>query len=232
TLAATQMITYQVGSTLVGVNPDDGKVLWTYNGYRARNPIPEATQVGKDQLFLTCGYGSGSKLIKITKAGDSFVVSESANIDQEGSQIHPAIFYKGHLYSNFNRNRNLKRQETMGLVCIDLKGNIKWRTAGEPSFNRGAVMFADGMLICVGGEDGYLRLVEPTSKGYKEIAAAQIFTKTLKRRGNEIWCPVALSNGHLLVRNHSVLKCINLSKTASGTKKNDSKKSDTKKRKF
>lgn len=229
-LAGTDMITYQSGGTLVGVNPDDGKVLWTYNGYRARNPIPEATTVGKDKLFLTCGYGSGSKLIKITKVGKDFVVSESASINQEGSQIHPAIFHKGHLYANFNRNRNLRREETMGLVCIDLKGKILWQTSGSPSFNRGAVIYADGMLICVGGEDGYIRLVEPSPKGYKEIASAKIFSKTLKRRNNEIWCPVALSNGHLLVRNHSVLKCINLSKSASGTKKGSSKEGSKKRR--
>jgi hypothetical protein len=44
------------------------------------------------------------------------------------------------------------------------------------------------------GRTGVLRLLEASTAGYKELASAQVLT------GPEVWAPMALSDGKLVVR--------------------------------
>jgi hypothetical protein len=55
------------------------------------------------------------------------------------------------------------------------------------------------------GKTGDLRLLEATPAGYKELACAP---KLLG--GLEIWAPMALSGGKLLIRDQQQLKCLDV----------------------
>lgn len=193
------------------VDPKTGKVLWKFNGYFNKIMIPMPTNMGDGRLFVTGGYGAGSVMIQVSKKGGSYSVKELYRIEGEGSQLHQAHLHEGHLYVNWNTNENLKKNKKAGgLVCIDPdNGKVLWRTGEKPNFERGPLLFADGMIIILDGELGELALVDPSPGGYHELARAKVFTK-LKKKGNKIWSAMALTDGKLIVRSQTELKCFSL----------------------
>jgi len=50
-----------------------------------------------------------------------------------------------------------------------------------------------------------LRIIEPSPEGYKELAIAKGVLE-----GREIWGPLALSNGRLVVRDQRQMKCLDV----------------------
>lgn len=190
--------------TTAGISLADGSVLWKYDGWQCFIPIPHPTPLPGDKLFLTAGYNSGSAIIQIKKNGAAFEVVEVAKLDPTvcGSQIQQPIVYKDNLYVNSNSN---ERED--GMSCLALDGTVKWRTStteGQPSFERGSFILADGMFIVLHGKTGTLYLVEPSPDGYKELAQANVI------EGRELWAPLALTDGKLLVRSQTEMKCLDL----------------------
>jgi hypothetical protein len=64
---------------------------------------------------------------------------------------------------------------------------------------------ADGMLIGLDGDSGKLYLIEASPEAFNKLAEA----KVLAEKG-QTWAPIALSDGKLIVRDHAVMKCLNL----------------------
>jgi hypothetical protein len=50
-----------------------------------------------------------------------------------------------------------------------------------------------------------LHLIEATPKAFNELASAKVVAEK-----GQTWAPIALSDGKLLVRDHTVMKCLNL----------------------
>jgi len=71
-------------------------------------------------------------------------------------------------------------------------------------------MLADGMFIMLDGDSGMLRLIEASTTGYKELASAQVLS------GEEVWGPLALSNGRLVVRDSHQMVCLQVGPIAAG----------------
>ncbi len=202
------LILYLAGPGLFGFDPATGETVTRYTGYKARGAIPAPTRVGEDYLFLTAGYNSGSQLVEVEVGEDgAFSFREVFAIQRDGAQIHQALLVGEHLYANFNRNENQRRPA--GLVCIGLDGTLCWNTGRDPDVSRGNVICIDGLLLMLGGDDGVLRLVEPNPEGYTELAQMQVFDG-LKRRDNQIWAPMAFSDGRLLLRSQTTMKCLDL----------------------
>ena len=88
-------------------------------------------------------------------------------------------------------------------------GRELWRTGDAPFFGRGNMILADGLLIIQDGFNGVLRLVAPTPAGYQPLAEANLFGIT-DTKDHELWGPLALSQGRLLMRGKEQLKCVNL----------------------
>jgi len=70
----------------------------------------------------------------------------------------------------------------------------------------GGVILVDDLLIALDGKQGILRLAEANPAAYKQLAQA----KVLERKGGELWACMAFADGKLLVRDHSVMKCLDL----------------------
>ena len=155
-----------------------------------------------DRLFITGGYGAGSSMIQISGSGSTLKAKELFKTDVCGSQIHQPLLYGDHLYLNSNGN-----SRSDGMLCLDLEGNMKWRTKDTkklPNFERGGLLLADNMIINFDGKTGILHLVDPSPDGYQEIARANIF------KGKQMWSPMALSNGKLVLRSQEEVRCLDL----------------------
>jgi len=185
------------GGAVIGMDPKNGRQLWIYEGWSCMIPIPNVTEIGDGRLFVTGGYKAGSAMIKIEKNGDVYSVKELYKTDDFGTHVHPAILYKGHLYGHCTTNT---RRD--GMVCMDIDGNVKWKTGRSPVFDKGGFILADGLILSVDGRKGILYLIEPAPSGYKELAKARLLDT------NECWGPLALSDGKLIIRDQKQMKCV------------------------
>ena len=204
TVAGAEMVLAQTASQVVGLNPDTGEVLWNYGEYLSRMPAPVPTAIGNGRVFLTGGSLAGSVMLEVKRDGRAFSVSELFRIVKRGSQIHPALFHGNHLYANFNVNEDMSE----GLVCINLKGNIKWQTKKSPDIDRGNLIIVGDLMLTMHGQNGELALIDPEPSGYRELARA----KVLDGEDGNIWGPMAFARGRLVVRDQKQMRCLDLSK--------------------
>jgi len=210
-----QVVILTTGGGLHSYDPMTGEELWSSDAYENRIPIPAPMQIDEDRIFTTGGYDDGSKMLSVKKKGSSFKV-ETLWETNKGSQVHPAHLIDGHLYflANENSNHKAKAQRRKGgLVCYDLEGKELWSTGNDPFMGRGNSIYADGMLIIQDGEDGILRLVDPSPKEFKLLAEANVFgSDTKSKKDLKYWSNLALSDGHLLMRGQDRLICVQLKK--------------------
>ncbi len=181
---------------VMGYNPKNGSRLWAYDGWKCKTPIPNVTEIGNNRLFITGGYLAGGALIEIEKDGNNWAAKEIMFSNDFGTHVHPAIFYKGHLYAQCTNN-----QVRNGFMCMDLNGNIRWKTGRTPNFDKGGFILADDMIISSDGEKT-LYLIEPTPEEFRVLAKAEL----LETR--QAWAPLALSDGKLLIRDQKQMKCV------------------------
>ena len=187
------------GTQVGGFDPKTGKQLWKYTGWQCNIPITAPLSLGDGRVFITGEYGAGSAMIEVTKDGGEFTAKELFKTQACGSQIHQPFLIGQHLYANSNGN---KRRD--GFVCIDLQGNLVWRTEKDPNFERGSMLLADGHIYAINGNDGTLIVIDPSPKGFKQIAEAKFLG------GKTAWAPLVLSNGRLYIRDQKKLVCLDL----------------------
>ncbi len=195
------------------IDPDNGEILWKLidDSYFNKIPIPNPIHISEGVLFVTGGYDAGSCLLAVEKDGDKWSAAIRKLMPNYGAQIHAMIYHDGYLYGNLNTNENLRsrRTEPDGLACINTEGGIVWQTKGDLPINRGALLFVDDVLLALGDEDGFLHMIEATHEGYNKIGSHKVFTD-LQQRDNNIWAPMALADGKLVIRSQSKLKCFDL----------------------
>lgn len=183
----------------LGFDAATGKRLWFYDNWACKIPITQALDIGDGRVFITGGYDAGSAMIKVERKDGKFRVSELFKTQVCGSQTHPPLLLDGHLYMNSNSNSRAD-----GMMCMDLDGKVKWKTERAPNFQRGGLIYADGMVYNLGGDTGVLHLIDPNTKAFTELAQADV----LEAKAKKAWCPPALSDGKLLVRDQTIMKCL------------------------
>jgi outer membrane protein assembly factor BamB len=201
------MVTASVGrgrnardGTVAGVDPANGKVLWTWQGWQNPIPVPQPVDAGDGRLLITGGYGAGTVIIKVARKADgTFEVTEQARNAEVGAHTQPPIFFKDHFYSHKTVN-----ERNDGLVAMGLDGQVKWKTDTNPPFTRGGMILAENLLIATDG-DSKLYLIEPSPTGFKALASAEILQK-----GLDNWAPLALADGRLIVRGQKQMKAFQI----------------------
>jgi outer membrane protein assembly factor BamB len=199
TIDGVEQVLMMSQSTVAGVQPGTGKLLWTYSGYRCRIPIPCPLHAGGGRIFITGGYNAGSVMIRVGRQAGRWTVRELFRLKDHGAQIHQPLLHEGHLYATCNTN-----SKSDGLVCISLDGVVRWQTGRQPNFERGGSLLAGGVILIMDGRRGVLRMVQPDPARYRQLAEA----KVLDHR--PIWAPMALVGTKLLCRDQRRLKCLEL----------------------
>lgn len=182
---------------VVGMVPETGKELWSYDGWQCRIPVPNVTEIGDGRIFITGGYRAGSAMIKVEKKSGAWTVSELFKNPEFGTHVHPAILHEGYLYGHCSTNETRD-----GLMCMSLDGDVKWKTGRNPLFDKGGFILADGLFLSVDGDKGWLYLIEPDPKGFKELAKAKLLDT------NTCWAPLALTDGKLIIRDQKQMRCV------------------------
>ncbi len=151
---------------LVGVNPDDGTLLWQHP-YKTKYGANITTPLwnGDDLLFLSAAYGSGSRVIKLTSKDGKTVPEElwhtkkmrvhHANVIGVGNYVYGS---SGDFGPAFFMGMNLET------------GKIAWRERG---FKKATCVYADGKVIIL-DEDGKLALATATPDGLTVHSQCQV----------------------------------------------------------
>lgn len=199
--------------TVVGIEPLTGKILWQYNNWHCHIPVPSAVDAGENRVLVAGGYELGATMLKVEKKADgTYAATELFTTKEFGDQTKPPVLHNGHFYAQYGTN---SRRD--GMVCMSMDGKILWKTKRAPDFNKGSMILVDGLILATDGAKS-LYLVQPDPSGYKQLASAELFSEGATGSENDIasrvggrnqnWAPLALSDGKLLVRDQSQMKCV------------------------
>ena len=195
---------------LSSFDPEFGELLWRAEVELTRLAIPPPVQIDAEHLFLTGGYRGGSSLVRVAGGGSDETVDVLFHLER-GNQLHPPLLHDGHLYGLVNENWNNERarRKEGGLMCLGLDGEEKWRTGDDPFFGRGNVIMAGDHLLVQDGFNGVLRVVKATPAGYTQVPEANVFGIE-DDDDHEMWAPMALASGFLIMRSQEEMLCIEL----------------------
>ena len=212
TIGGVKQYLYMTPNKVVGIAAADGQILWSIPFMTKMAACPSPVSIGDGRIFITSGYEAGSMMIQIQKGASGFTVQKLYGLTsaQFNSEVHTPILYQNHLFAVSSKTKGR-------FSCVGLDGKVVWQspavsgdTAATRTFGLGGFMLADGMFYVLDGDTGMLRLIEANTRQYKELASAQILG------GEEVWGPLALSNGKLIIRDSSHMVCLQVGQSGSG----------------
>ena len=183
----------------LGVSAKDGKLLWEFGRKFNVAVAPSPIAVDEERVFMTASYDAGSVMVRVRRTGEAFkaeAVFDMKN-NEWNSEVHTPIVYKGHMFAVGKKKRGL-------FTCLSFDGKEVWTSEGKASFGLGSFMMADGMFFVLDGDTGRLRLIEASTTGYNELAGAPVLA------GQEVWGPMALSDGKLVLRDLTKMICVDV----------------------
>ena len=183
----------------LGVSAKDGKLLWEFGRKFNVAVAPSPIAVDEERVFMTASYDAGSVMVRVRRTGEAFkaeAVFDMKN-NEWNSEVHTPIVYKGHLFAVGKKKRGL-------FTCLSFDGKETWTSEGKASFGLGSFLLADGMFFVMDGGTGTLHLIDANASGYNELGSAQVLS------GEEVWAPMALSDGKLVLRDLTQMICLNV----------------------
>lgn len=199
----------------VGMDPLTGEILWEYDKWNCHISVAPAFDAGENRVLVVGGYELGATMVKVEKQDDgTFTATELFTTEEFGDQTKPPILHEGHFYAQYGTNN---RRD--GLCCMNMDGKVLWKTKRSPDFNKGSMILVDGLILATDGEQS-IHLIEPNPVEFKELASAKLLGEGGDSAGmagriggrTQNWAPIALSNGKLLIRDHSQMKCVKVAK--------------------
>jgi outer membrane protein assembly factor BamB len=198
TIAGKKQYVQLVMQTLFGVDAATGKLIWR-SPWPGRTAVIPTPIVKGDEVFITSGYGTGCKKVKVSgsEATDIFVNKDLQN--HHGG----AILVGDHVYGHSDKN---------GWTCMSFAdGSVKW--AEKRALGKGAVGYADGMLYCLDESSGTVVLAEASTGGWKESGRFKLEPQAANRNPKgRIWVHPVIANGKLYLRDQEYIYCFNVKK--------------------
>jgi outer membrane protein assembly factor BamB len=203
---------------VVGIKPLTGEILWEYANWECHIPVASAVDAGEGRLLVAGGYELGVVMIKVEKQADgSYSVSELFRHEDFGEHTKPPLLYNNYFYGQYTTN---SRRD--GLVCMNMDGEIMWKTGRSPLFDKGSMILVDGLILATDGRKT-LYLIEPDTTGFKPLASADMLAEggtgsendpMASRVGGatQNWAPLAIANGKLLIRDQNRMMCVVVAK--------------------
>jgi len=182
---------------IIGLKPQTGEILWEYNKWQNVIQIAPALDAGDGRIIVVGGYDNGTVMIQVEKMNnDKYSVKEIFYHNDFGDHTKPPVLYNGYFYAQFSTN---DRRD--GLCCMSMDGKVRWKTKRSPSFDKGSMILADGLILATDGAKK-LYLIQPDPTGFKPLASAEMLGT------GQNWAPIALVDGKLLIRDQHQMKCV------------------------
>jgi outer membrane protein assembly factor BamB len=201
TCAGSRQVITVTGVSILGIRPDDGKVLWrqpwatSYNGNIA-TPV-----VVGDYVFVSSGYGKGCVLIRVEPDGP-------------GVRADVVYFRKGRVMKNHfstcvYRDGFLYGYDDETLKCVDLrKGEVveEWVAKDDEhrSIRKGTVALADRFLVGI-TQSGALFLAEANSDEFRFLGQVAGVLE-----GDQCWAGPVIADGRIYLRDQTKIVCLDV----------------------
>jgi outer membrane protein assembly factor BamB len=192
-LGGTPQYVQFTGASVVGIGPDDGRLLWhaTRHGSTAVIPTPICHE---NHVYVTSGYGIGCNLFKVSKAASGFnadqVYANKVMVNHHGGVVRVGDYLYGY-------------SDGKGWVCQNFKtGEAVWEEKGK--LGKGSLACADGHLYLRSESGkGTVLLIEASPQGFKEKGR---FDQPERSQHNS-WAHPVVANGKLYLRDQDILLC-------------------------
>ena len=192
TLAGVRQIVTFTATRLVGLSPDDGRLLWELP-WRTGNQASQPVVAGPDRVFVSTGPGPDATMLQLAAGAEGqLTVRELWRTNRMNNTFTSSVLHDGFIYG---------LDESI-LTCIDAStGELKWKGG---RYGYGQVMLASGHLIIL-TEQGELALVRADPKGHQEVTRFPAID-------GKTWNHPAMSDGILLIRNTEEMAAFDLRK--------------------
>jgi outer membrane protein assembly factor BamB len=187
-------------SRLVGLAPDDGRVLWQVD-WPGRVAVIPTPVVSDDKVFATSGYGVGCMLIGVDEENQPTEIYEEPAKKLMKNHHGGVLLVDGCLYGH---------SDGVGWICMDFgTGNQIWRE--RDALGKGAIAYADGGFYCLGEDDGQVVLIEASPDGWKEHGRFTLDPQTdIRKDRGKIWTHPVIANGKLYLRDQNLVYCYDI----------------------
>ncbi len=173
--------------SMFGVKADGGDLLWQYDGAANGTANCATAIVDGNHVLASSAYGTGGGLAKISADGAA-QKADQVWFEKSFANHHGGLVKVGDYVYGFGSN---------SLFCVNfLTGEIAWQ---EKSVGKGSLMYADGMLYCL-GERHEVALVEANPKEYVEKGRFKI-----EDHGRPSWAHPVVANGVFYIRDQHTL---------------------------
>jgi outer membrane protein assembly factor BamB len=191
TLAGVRQILAFTAMRLVGLSPENGKLLWEFP-WDSGNTASQPLLAGPDRVFIST-VGFEATMLQLTAGGDGRLTArELWRTNRMNNKFTSPLLHDGFIYG---------LDESI-LACIDAStGTLKWKGG---RYGYGQVMLASGHLIVL-TEEGELALVRADPKAHQEITRFPAIA-------GRSWNHPAMSDGILLIRNIEEMAAFSLRK--------------------
>lgn len=191
TVAGVEQILIFNNSHVAAHHPHTGAVLWKFPWPDQTQRVAQPLVVAPSWVFVTSGYGAGSKVLQIEK-------------DTSGALQAGVVWENNRLKSKFanvvHRDGFVYGLDDGILVCLDVHdGKRQWKRG---RYGHGQMMLVDDLLLII-SERGDLALVDASPDAYREVA----FMPAID---GKTWNNPALAGAYLLVRNSQEAACFKL----------------------
>ena len=190
TLAGVRQILTFTATRLVGLSPENGKLLWE-SPWQTVNQASQPLITGPDRVFISTA--TDAVMLQLTAGADGHLTPrELWRTNRMNNTFSSSVLHDGFIYG----------LDGSILACIDAStGELKWK-GGRYGF--GQVLLASGHLIVL-TEQGELALVRADPKAHQEITRFPAIAGTT-------WNHPAMSDGILLIRNIEEMAAFDLAK--------------------
>ena len=177
---------------VVGVSSEDGSILWRSDWLGRVAVIPSPIFVD-GQVYVTSGYGIGSKLVEI---GD-----DNAAVDLWYNKVmqnhHGGVVQIGDYFYG---------SSAKSFVCQDKQtGEMVW---SDRKIGKGALAYGDGRFYHVEENGGAVLLIEAGPKGNSVKGKFKLSPQTKRRKPDgRIWVHPVIANGKLYLRDQEIIYC-------------------------
>ena len=180
--------------SLVGVNAQNGAVLWRSNWHGSTAVIPPPI-FANGSVYISSGYGAGSKLVRVgagNRASDAW--SNKVMKNHHGG----VILFGRHLYGY---------SDGVGWTCQDLAtGREVW--SEKRALSKGCLTIVDGMMICVDEGRGDVALAPASPQGWRQTGRFRLQPQSrIRSRSGKIWTHPVVANGRLYLRDQEHIYC-------------------------
>jgi outer membrane protein assembly factor BamB len=164
TVKGKKQIVDLTSKNLVGIDPENGKLLWQIPVPTENRFYNAATPVIDGQTVIFTGQGQGTRAVRIQKKGDKFLIQELWRNKELGTKWNTPVLKNGFLYGLSDGRKLFCMNATTGLTTwIDSKLHNDFGTIVDA-----------GTVIIALPQTSNLVVFKPDEKGFNEVAFIKV----------------------------------------------------------